>query len=142
MKRIWYWVMFDVESAGMLFILYEALPLYQRLLRGPGGNQPGAYLLLPAVCIVIVMQVCYWTMRRIRPRIARRPNAFVAHLLLFLSRLSFIFAGALLSLMLFNRSADTRVSRFGIVMLLATAFAQFCYVRELEALSRKFEEQG
>jgi hypothetical protein len=142
MKRIWYWTMFAVESAGMIFILYEALPLYQRLLRGPGGDRPGAHLLLPGVCIVIVMQICYWTMRRIRPRIARRSNAFVAHLLLFLSRLSFIFAGALLSLMLFNRSADTRTSPFGIVMLLATAFAQFCYVRELEALSRKFEEQG
>jgi hypothetical protein len=96
----------------------------------------------PALCAVIVMQACYWSMRKIRPPIARRRNVFVGHLLLFLSRLSFIFAGSVLSLALFTRSQDTTVSVPGIVLLLATTFAQFCYVRELEALARKFEEPG
>jgi hypothetical protein len=126
----------------MAFILYEALPLYRKLLRGPGGYEPGSYLLVPALCAVIVMQACYWSMRQIRPPISRRRNAFLGHLLLFLSRLSFIFAGSVLSLALFTRSQDTTLSVAGIVLLLATTFAQFCYARELEALSRKFEEPG
>ena len=140
MKKFWYWTLFGLETAGMLFILYMALPLYRRLLRGPGGERPGASLLLPGVCVVIVMQIGYWIMRRIRPSIARRRSPFVAHLLLFLARLGFIFTGAFLSLMLLNRSADTSMSVPGVLVLLAVAFAQFCYVRELETLARKFED--
>jgi len=141
MKKTRYWTMFALESAGMIFILWVALPLYRRLLRGPGGNEPGSHLILPGICVVVVMQTCYWSMRRIRPRTARN-NVIVAHLLLFLARLSFIFAGSVLSLMLFTRSVDTRLSALGIVLLLATTFAQFCYVRELEALSRRFDESA
>jgi len=142
MKKIWYWAMFAVESAGMIYIIYVALPLYRRLLRTPGEDRPGARLLLPALCTVIVMQACYWTKRKIRPSLGRKRSVVLGHLLLFFARLSFIFAGAFLSLILFTRSADTRVSVVGIATVFATTFAQFCYVRELEALSRKFEEPG
>jgi hypothetical protein len=60
-------------------------------------------------------------------------------MLLFLARLSFIFAAANLSLLLFRRAADTTVSPFGVLVLLFASFAQFCYVRELEALGRILE---
>src|SRR5215510_925475 len=142
MKKIWYWTMFGIESAGMAFILYKTLPLYRRLLRGPGGDRPGSHLIVPAVCAVIVMQVCYWTKRTVRPPLARRPNALLNHVLLFFSRLCFIFAGAIFSLVIFTRSADTRWSPVGTAILVAATFAQFCYVREIEALARKFEEPG
>ena len=142
MKKIWYWSMFAVQSAGMLFILYEALPLYRRLLRGPGEDQPGSYLFVPGVCVVIVMQVCYWGNRNVRLRLGLKRNVFLGHILLYLARLSFIFAGAMLSLALFVRSADTRLSSIGIAILVATTFAQFCYARELEALARELEKPG
>src|SRR5215471_10464395 len=139
MKKTLYWTLFGIESAGMVFILYEALPLYRRLIRGPGGEQPGSRLLLPGLLAVVVMQVSYWTKRRVRPPIAGR-SVFLGHILLFLSRLIFIFAGALLSLVLLTRSADTRTSPLGIAILVAVTFAQFCHLRELETGARRFEE--
>jgi len=139
MKKIWYWSMFAIETAGMLFIFYEALPLYGPLIRGAAGAQPGRYLYGPAVGVVVVMQACYWIKRTRRPPIGLRRRIFLGHVVLFFSRLSFIFAGSLLSLVIFTRSADTKFSLVGIALLLAVTFAQFCYARELETLSAGFE---
>src|SRR5215831_20329056 len=102
--------MFAVESAGMFFVFYEALPLYRTLIRGSAGVQPGRYLYAPAAGVVIVMQACYWIKRKARPPIGERRRIFLGHVLLFFSRLSFIFAGSLLSLVIFTRSADTKFS--------------------------------
>jgi hypothetical protein len=139
MKKAVYWVMFALGSAGMLFIFYEALPLYRTLIRGSAGVQPGRNLYVPAACVVIVMQACYWINRKTRPPLGQRRHIFLGHVVLFLARLSFIFAGSLLSIVTFTRSADTRFSVIGIALLLAVTFAQFCYARELEALSASLE---
>jgi hypothetical protein len=138
-KRFLYWSLFGVESAGMLAILLTALPLYRKLLVGPGGYRPGRPLVLPILEVTVVMQVSYWTKRLIRPPLRRGDRTVLGHLLLFLARLSFIFAGANLSLLLFRRYADTTISALGAFTLLMASFAQFCYVRELEALARIVE---
>jgi hypothetical protein len=138
-KRALYWCLFGVESAGMLAILYTALPLYQRLLVGPVGGRPGRSVVPSILAITIAMQVSYWTKRLIRPPLRRGDRTVLGHLLLFLARLSFIFAGANLSLLLFRRFGEINPSPLGIVTLFAASFAQFCYVRELEALARIVE---
>ena len=138
-KRIVYWVLFGVESAGMLYILWMVLPFYRKLVSGPGGYRPGAPLVLPVLTVTLAMQLSYWTKREMRPPVRRGSNTVGGHLLLFVARLSFIFAGANLSLFLFRRSADTTTSPVGILVLFFSSFAQFCYVRELEALARIVE---
>jgi hypothetical protein len=138
-KNVAYWVLFVLESGGMLFILWIALPVYQKLSAGPGGYRPGAPLTFPVLVVSLAMQLSYWSKRSIRPPVRRGHNTLVGHLLLFLARLSFIFAGANLSLLLFRRIVDTTVSAFGVFVLFFASFAQFCYVRELEALARILE---
>ena len=138
-KKVAYWVLFALESGGMLFILWISLPVYRKLLAGPGGYRPGAPLIGPVLVVAAAMQVSFWSKRSIRPPVRRGHNILGGHLLLFLSRLSFIFAGANLSLLLFRRSVDTIVSPFGVLVLFFASFAQFCYVRELEALARIVE---
>ena len=137
-KNVAYWVLFSLESLGMLFILWIALPVYQKLASGPGGHRPGQPVALPVLVVSLAMQLSYWSKRSIRPPVHRGHNAFVGHLLLFLSRLSFIFAGANLSLIL-RRYSDTTTTAFGVFVLFFASFAQFCYVRELEALGRIVE---
>ncbi|HKF45553.1 MAG TPA: hypothetical protein VKG01_20870 [Thermoanaerobaculia bacterium] len=138
-KRLLYWSLFGVESAGMLGILWIALPLYQKLLSGPAGYRPGRALLPPILAITIVMQLSYWGKRLIRPPLRRGDRTVLGHMLLFLARLSFIFAGANLSLLLFRRFPESNPSPLGVVTLFVASFAQFCYVRELEALARIVE---
>jgi hypothetical protein len=138
-KKVAYWILFALESGGMIFILWVGLPLYRRLAAGPGGYRPGAPLAFPVLVVSLAMQVSYWSKRSMRPPIRRGQNTVGGHMLLFLARLSFIFAAANLSLLLFRRAADTTVSPFGVLVLLFASFAQFCYVRELEALGRILE---
>ena len=138
-KNVAYWILFAFESGGMIFILWIALPLFRRLSAGPGGYRPGAPLTFPVLVVSLAMQVSYWSKRSIRPPVRRGHGILAGHLLLFLARLSFIFAGANLSLVLFRRFADTAVSPVGLLVLFFASFAQFCYVRELEALARIVE---
>ena len=138
-KSVWYWGLFAVESAGMAFVLSVGIPLYRTLLEARLEDRPGRPLLLPVLGVVTVMQVCYWIKYRYRPSPARAAHPLAAHLLLFFSRLSFIFAGSLLSLTLFRRLTDLEGAWPGVLVLLLAAFAQFCYSRELEALARRVE---
>ena len=105
----------------------------------PPRSHPGHALLLPTLAVVAVMQACYWTRSRIRPSAARSERPVLAHVLVFLSRLSFVFAGSLFSLALFRRIPAFRDYIPGVTVLLAATFAQFCYSRELEYLGRRVE---
>jgi hypothetical protein len=137
-RKVAYWALFSLETAGMAYILWIALPIYQKLASGPGGHRPGAPLTVPVFIVSLAMQLSYWSKRSIRPPVRRGNNVFGGHLLLFSSRLSFIFAGANLSLIL-RRYVDTTFTVFGVFVLFFSCFAQFCYVRELEALARIVE---
>ena len=141
-KSLWYWSLFAVESAGMAAILYLALPVYRKLLSEPVEKHPGRPVLIPVLCIVVIMQVCYWLKWRKRPTLGKIDHPLLGHLFLFSSRMSFIFAGSLLSLSLFRRVIDLREAFPGLLALLVGTFAQFCYARELEMLARRFESSS
>jgi hypothetical protein len=55
--------------------------------------------------------------------------------LLFLSRLAFVFVGSSFSLFVV-RAQDTHASPVGLLISIWALFAIFCYVLELEALAR------
>jgi len=138
-KSTVYWSLFGLESAGMGTILYLAVPVYRKLLEEPAETHPGRPVLVPLLFVVLVMQFCYWFKWSKRPPLGKLNHPLLGHLLLFASRLSFIFAGSTLSLALFRRKTDFLDVLPGIVVLFIGTFAQFCYARELEMLARRFE---
>jgi hypothetical protein len=113
MKARLYWVLFAVESVCAAAVLYSGVPLYRALLKGPGPDEPAHEVLLKTAIAVVLMQASYWSRRRVRPAGLKR-RVLLAHLLMFTSRLSFVFAGSLLSLVVFVRSGDTKLSADGI----------------------------
>ncbi|HEY1251429.1 MAG TPA: hypothetical protein VGH97_09585 [Thermoanaerobaculia bacterium] len=139
-KRLAYWFLFAVESAGMGVILYAGVPVYRRLLDEPIESHPAQKILLPILFVVAVMQTCYWVKRPLRPTFASISHPLLAHLLMFFSRLSFIFAAGLFSLTLYRRLTDLRESLPGVTVLLLATFAQFCYARELDILGQRVEK--
>jgi hypothetical protein len=134
--RLWYWILFAVETCGLLGFLAVGLPVYRRLLSGPGGDRPGDPFLGMFLPLVVAMQVCYWSKRRFAAAVRVRRNELGGHLLLFVSRLTFVFVGSCFSVVFFVRSQDTTGSPQGIALFLAALFAIFCYVLELERLAR------
>ena len=81
------------------------------------------------------MQSCYWIRRRLPEREEAREGAVFGHVLLFLSRLAFVFVGSTFSLFVI-RFRDTTTSPFGIAGSIFILFAIFCYVLDLEQLAR------
>lgn len=114
--------------------LYLWIPMYRRLTAGPGGDHPGQGVIGKLLVAVLVMQVCYWGRRRL-PHAPPRRGDLLGHVLLFLSRLAFVFVGSSFSLFIV-RARDTHPSPVGLLISVWALFAIFCYVLELEALAR------
>jgi hypothetical protein len=135
-QRLWYWILFAIETAGLLGVFAIGLPVYRRLLSGPGGERPGEPFVGMFIPLVVAMQFCYWSKRRFAAAIRMAHRDLAGHLLLFVSRLTFVFVGSCFSVVFFVRSQDTTGSPHGIAVFLAALFAVFCYVLELERLAR------
>jgi hypothetical protein len=140
-KTIVYLLFLAVQIAGAIFVMWNELPAFRQLVRNPGEQIPyDAHEYSWTIATLIVMQAAYWY------RLSRIPIPFqdssllLSHLFLFLGRLSFIFGGALFSVVFFrhlpalNSDIDILVMvRRGLV-LAGTLFALFCIALELERL--------
>ncbi len=123
-----------VHTAALLVALYLWIPLYRRLAAGPGGNHPAEGQVWKFFLAVLVMQGCYWGRRRL-PWTPGAGGVLTGHVLLFLSRLAFVFVGSSFTLFIV-RMQDTTASPRGIVVSIWALFAIFCYVLELEQMAR------
>ena len=64
-------------------------------------------------------------------------NPLFGHLILFLSRLNFIFAGAVFSAVCLVGFNELDISGRGFVFLFTVLFSIFCYTLELERLAER-----
>ena len=131
-KATRYLFFFGLEVAGMGLILWAGLPIYRRLFdleRIATAEDQGIMLIA-----VFAIQVSYWhTLRHAPPfEFSRRP--FVAHVLLFLSRLSFVFASSLFALVAYRYSGVLSINPLKFLLFIAILFSVFCFSRHLEAI--------
>jgi hypothetical protein len=85
--------------------------------------------------VTVVMQACYWSRRTLPTSARHRHGVVLGHVLLFLSRLAFVFAGSTFALLVV-RVTDTRTSVQGAAAVLLALFSIFCYVLDLEQMAR------
>jgi hypothetical protein len=121
-----------LEVTGMGLILWDGLPIYQRLfeLERVATAEDRSIMAIA----VIAIQVSYWHTLRHRPpfQFSRRP--FVAHVLLFVSRLSFVFASSLFALVAYRYSSMLSFNPLNVSLFVAILFSVFCFSRHLEAV--------
>jgi hypothetical protein len=121
-----------LEVAGMALILWDGLPIYRHLfvLERVATTEDKAIMLVA----VIAIQISYWHTLRHRPpfEFSRRP--FLAHVLLFLSRLSFVFASSLFALVAYRYSSMLSLNPLNLALFIAILFSVFCFTRHLEAV--------
>jgi hypothetical protein len=140
-RMVVYLLLLAVQMVGAIFIMWSGVPVLRQLLLNPGVQPPQ----IPnefssTIGAVIVMQCAYWY------RLSRIPIPFqgaslvVNHVLLFLSRLSFIFGGALFSVVFFRHLPELDQGINGLLTakrgleLVGSLFALFCLTLELERL--------
>jgi len=90
-------------AIGAAFIVCSVSPDFRQLLLNPGHQLPYIpYDNFGTFGALFVMQVAYWYHLRRLPIPFKGPDLLLSHFLLFLGRLSFVFGGALFSVVFFR----------------------------------------
>jgi hypothetical protein len=139
-----------VQLVGAGLIVWKELPDFRQLALSPGHQLPFIpYSNLTTIGAFFVMQVAYWYRLQFIPVPPVHSNPFLSHLFLFSGRLSFIFGGALFSVVFFRHlpelAGSVHVLALSIrgLLLGGALFALFCLSLELERLGHAFgDRQG
>ena len=103
MKIATYWILFLGQTVGDLTILSHLIPLLRRLFTSGLHEKAPSKIFVYAALGVTLIQVCYWLNQRWFATLRVGQNPLLGHLVLFLSRLNFIFAGAMFSAVYLTR---------------------------------------
>jgi hypothetical protein len=136
-----FWILFLGQTIGDAVILSRLIPLFRRLVTSGHYEKMPPKTFIFAVLAVIIIQVCYWLNQHwfVTIRLVHYP--LFGHLALFLSRLNFIFAGAVFSAVYLVRFNEVDISVWGFMLLSTVLFSIFCYTLELERLGRALVER-
>lgn len=102
-----YAVLLILQTATATFLIWTILPIFRRIVSRLG--EPRDLDLSLEIAIIggaVVLQCCYWTRLRWIPVCAPFQSVVVGHLLLFASRVSFFFGGALFSVIFFRHAPE------------------------------------
>jgi hypothetical protein len=130
------------QTGGVAVILWHGVPLYRLIIKNPGPEYAELSTFVWAIMAVLAIQTAYWLRMRLIPTISLSPNIILNHILLFLARMSFVFATAFFSTIVFLRLPDISVSVPRIVLLVFVMFSLFCYSLELEQLGYSFRARS
>ena len=142
-----YAVLLTVQTLAVAFLLWIVFPVFYSVVTHLGQQQDVARSSLVALLVgTVVLHACYWA--RVRWVVVQPPchNIFVAHLLLFTARLSFLFGGAFFSAIFFRHLPELGSAPpfwqvlVRILLIAAMLFGLFCYSLELERLGKAIEE--
>ena len=140
MKNVLYWILFLGQTIGDATILSHLIPLFRRLVTSGLHEKTPPKIMVFAALGVTTIQVCYWLDQHWFVTLRPGHNPLLGHLILFLSRLNFIFAGAVFSAVYLVRFHELDISIWGFVFLSTVLFSIFCYSLELERLGRALVE--
>jgi len=134
-------------ASGVLFLV--VFPLFQQIVLRSGQPQSlESSTAISALAAALLVQACYWVRYCYVPIWVPSRSALVGHLLMFASRVSFFFGGALFSAIFFRHVPQldalppleqSLMKGCGVLLLL---FTVFCYSLELERLGRAIEERA
>jgi hypothetical protein len=141
MRIALYWILFLGQAIGDTTILSHLIPLFRRLVTSGLYEKTPPKILVFAALGVIIIQVCYWLDQYWFTTLRLGHNPLLGHVILFLSRLNFIFAAAVFSAVYLVRFNELEISLWGFVFLSTVLFSIFCYTLELERLGRALVER-
>jgi hypothetical protein len=144
-----YLLLLAIQLLGTLIFIWQELPEFDQLLNSPGVQlSKDIYSDLTIFGVFCMMQISFWYRVLYVPIPFRRPNLFLNHVFLFFGRLSFIFGGALFTVVVFRhlpkmgRDADLLVATERGVIFVGCLFALFCTSLEVERLGQAFDDRS
>ena len=125
-----------VELVGVGVLIGNGLPIYRTILSEPNLQIQDPWNLIWALVASALIQVGYWYRRFDAVPVSRRRNILVGHIILFVSRLSFLFATSAFGYVFISGNVDFQVSGLRYLVFFVGLFSLFCFVQELERLGR------
>jgi hypothetical protein len=143
-----YLLLLGIQIFGAFVFIWQELPEFRQVAVSPGNQLPrDDFSDLMTIGIFCLMQISFWYRVQYIPIPFRRPNMFLNLMFLFLGRLSFIFASALFSVVVFrhlpalDHGTDILLAGRRGMILVGCLFALFCTSLEVERLGQAFERQ-
>jgi hypothetical protein len=137
-SRYFFLLALQTIGAGILFCY--SVPLYRQVLMDPAGHEVRSGRLLWSLSSIALMQGGYWARHRLNPSLPQFRNALLGHVIQFVGRLAFVFAGSVFGFAFIIRRPELQVPFSRYVVLIVGLFAVFCYFRELERLGTAIGE--
>jgi hypothetical protein len=127
-----YGFFFLIGTAGIILILWDGIPIFRKLVQFQRVSTVNDEIIwLTAIALI---QFAYWKCLRHDPPfdIPRRP--FLAHIILFVSRLIFIFVSGVFSFVVYRYSDRFDLTFARSSLVIAIMFSVFCFSRYLEKI--------
>ena len=140
-RRSRYFVFLAVQTLGATVLFWYAVPLYREVWADPAGHEVHPERLIWALSSIGLLQIGYWMRHRFNPPLPQFRNAFVGHIILFVGRISFVFASAVFGFTFLIPRPELHIPTSRYVLLVVGLFALFCYVQELDRLGRVLNER-
>ena len=121
-----------IVSASAIF--WKGRAVYRHLLFGEPAAT-GADILVITICVLVV-QVAFWRVLVKTPPFKLPRNLLLSNIVLFVSRISFMLAGALFSIVVFVRLEELSIRFPTLVLFTLVLFTIFCFSRWLEQIGR------
>lgn len=142
-----YMLLLLAQSATTFFLFWLVFPIFYNVINNLGKEQEVGISTQVAIVTFTGMQhLFYWTRLRWVDVAAPLHSIFVGHILVFASRLNFLFGGVFFSTIFFRHLPElASLPPFGQALIKATMigavlFGLFCYSLELERLGKAIEE--
>jgi hypothetical protein len=133
-----YAVLFAVEVAGAIIVLWHGVPIYRSLLEGTFVQGTDFAVIAWAIAGSLLIQVPYWiSTLKVFHLLAVSRHIFVGHAVMFLARLNFVFVGGLFSAVVIVRAIDLEFVAWRAALLGGVLFSMFCFSIELERLGKR-----
>ena len=127
-----YVILFVSEIVGMFVILWDGIPIFHHLIRlQQVTSEHDEILLLIAAALI---QFSYWKCLRYDPPFVLPRQQFIAHIVIFVSRLSFIFPSTVFSFVVYRSLDLLHLNLTRSLLIMVVLFSVFCFSRHLERL--------
>jgi hypothetical protein len=130
-----YWLyplLLIMETVGAAVLCWKGLPLLRSLLADPASYATRERIWIWTVPATVLVQIGYWLRYRIRPALPRLHNALLGHIVLFVSRLSFVVATAVFSFVFIAKRLEGQMDAARYILTVVGLFSLFCYMLELQ----------
>ena len=127
-----YPLLLTMETIGTVIFCWKGLPLFRLLIADPASYETRERIWIWALTAIVLIQIGYWLRYRIEPALPRFRNALLGHIVLFVSRLSFVVATSIFSFVFIAKRLEGQMDAARYILTVVGLFSLFCYMLELQ----------